>query len=240
MKKTTIWACLALSLTVASVSLVPQRVEAQDIKTYLKIDKPAAGSTVVLVTPDVSLGLLTAGGVTEPKSDWSKSAQGFLAAALTKTLTSKKYKVSEVSPDSYEDPHALQILKLNNEVISAIAAAPYTKLPTKTTFDWTLGDGVQTLANSGLAEGAEAPRYALFVRCTGSYQSAAKAAMNVGMALIGGGMQFGGQFIQASMVDLKSGQVVWYELKAVASGTDIRTSEGALSAVESLAKNLPL
>lgn len=223
-----------------SAAVAPVTAQAETIKSFVKIDKPAEGVPLLLVTPEVSLSLLTAGGVQEPRSDWSKAAQGYLGAAMTTALKTKKYSVSEVALDTYEDPRALQMLKLNDEVVSAIAwqQVPALRLPTKTTFDWTLGSSVQTLIPASLADNP--PRYALFLNCKGSYQSSAKAALNVGMALLGGPMQFGGQGLQATLVDLNTGQVVWYQFSAVASGTDIREAEGATAAVEKLFKDLPL
>ncbi|MFT3996278.1 MAG: hypothetical protein QM667_02635 [Asticcacaulis sp.] len=221
-------------------ALAPTVTQAQALKTFVAIEKPAEGAPLLIVTPEVSLSLLTAGGIQEPRSDWSKAAQGHLSTAMTTALKGKKYAVSEVALDTYDDPRALQMLKLNDEVVSAIVmqSMPALRLPTKTTFDWTLGDGVQVLVPASMS--ANAPHYALFLHCKGSYQSSAKAALNVGMALLGGPMQFGGQGLQATLVDLRTGQVVWYQFSMVASGTDIREAEGATAAVEKLFKDLPL
>ncbi len=53
-------------------------------------------------------------------------------------------------------------------------------------------------------------------------------------------MPMGGQVITGSLVDLKTGQIVWYQTMGVPSGTDIRTPEGAGEAVNILFKKLPL
>lgn len=228
---------LAIGLGVCATAPV---MAAEKVKTFVAIEKPAPGATLILVTPEISLGLLTAGGVTEPKADWSKAAEGYLSSSITSTLKAKAYTVAQVHVDTFEDPRAVQMLKLNDEVLGAIAwqAIPMLQLPTKTTFDWTLGSGAQVLVPASAAE--QAPRYALFLRGRGSYQSSAKAALNVGMALLGGPMQFGGQSIQATLVDLNTGQIVWYELDTIPPGEDIREAEGAASAVARLFKNLPL
>lgn len=227
-------------LCVLPSAVTPVIARAETLKTFIKIDKPSEGAPLLLVTPEVSLTLLTAGGVQEPRADWSKAAQGHLSAAITTALKTKKYAVSEVALDTYEDPRALQMLKLNDEVVSAIAmqSVPALRLPTKTTFEWTLGEGAQSLIPT--TQTPNAPHYALFLNCKGSYQSSAKAALNVGMALLGGPMQFGGQGLQATLVDLRTGQVVWYQFSMVGSGTDIREAEGAVTAVEKLFKDLPL
>lgn len=208
--------------------------------THVAIEKPAQGTTILIVTPEVSLGILTASGITEPRAEWSKAATGYFSDALKKALETREYATHEIHLDTYEDPRALQMLKLNDEVISSIMLNSFYKLPTKTTFDWTLGENAGILIPADLADTETAPRYALFLRARGSYQSSAKAALNVGMALLGGPMQFGGQAVQATLVDLETGQIVWYEMDAVPAGEDIREPEGAVSVIERLFKKLPL
>ena len=102
-----------------------------------------------------------------------------------------------------------------------------------------MGDGVTTLVPADAAPDAP-PAYALFVRVKGSYSSGGRAAMMVGMAMLGAAVPMGGQTIQASLVDLKTGQVVWYNFMVVPAGTDIRTAEGAGAAVNILTTKLPL
>ncbi|MFT4090643.1 MAG: hypothetical protein QM645_07920 [Asticcacaulis sp.] len=232
---------LVTALLAAGLSLgTLAPVQAAAPVTHVEIEKPATGTTILIVTPEVSLGILTASGMTEPRAEWSKAATGYFSDSLKKALGAREYATHEIHLDTYEDPRALQMLKLNDEVISAIMGNTYYKLPTKTTFDWTLGESAQVLVPAELAGTVTAPRYALFLRAKGSYQSSAKAALNVGMALLRGPMQFGGQAVQATLVDLSTGQVVWYELDAVPTGEDIREPEGAAKVIERLFKKLPL
>jgi hypothetical protein len=228
-----------LALAISSATLAPAMAEAP--VNYVKIAKPEAGTPVLLVQPEVSLALLTAGGSQDPKEEWSQSARKFIGESLNTVLSNRKYKTSTIDLTTYEDPRALQILKLNDAVIDSIALSQIItyKLPTKTGFDWTLGDGVTTLVPADAAADAP-PAYALFVRVKGSYSSGGRAAMMIGMAALGAAIPMGGQTIQASLVDLKSGKVVWYNFMGVAAGTDIRTAEGAAAAVNTLTANLPL
>ncbi len=189
--------------------------------------------------PEVTLGLLTAGGSTDPKEEWSQNGRKYLNDGLNSALSVRKYSLASVDLSTYEDPRALQILKLNDTVSDTIAfnAFPGLALPTKTSFDWTLGDGASSLVP---ANSTTAPAYALFVRAKGTYSSGGRAAMMIGMAALGVGMPMGGQVITGSLVDLKTGQIVWYQTMGVPSGTDIRTPEGAGEAVNILFKKLPL
>lgn len=226
-----------LALAISSTTLAPAMAEAP--VNYIKIAKPEAGTPVLLVQPEVSLALLTAGGSQDPKEEWSQSARKFIGESLNTVLSNRKYKTSTIDLTTYEDSRTLQILKLNDAVIDSIALNQIItyKMPTKAGFDWTLGDGVTTLVP---ADADAPPAYALFVRVKGSYSSGGRAAMMIGMAALGAAIPMGGQTIQASLVDLKTGQVVWYNFMGVAAGTDIRTAEGAASAVNTLTANLPL
>lgn len=228
----------AMALGLSFVAAAPS-VHAEPIPTVSTITKPAEGTQVLVVLPTVSLGLLTASGSTDPKQEWSENAQKFLNTALVKSLETKKYKTIGINLDTYEDPSALQILKLNDAVTQSISMNKFVKLPTKPTFDWTLGNGATKLIPAS-ADPAAPPAYALFLNATGNYQSGGRAALNVGMALLGGPIITGSQIMYGTLVDLKTGQVVWFDLMIVPSGTDIRTAEGATAAAAKLLQKLPL
>ena len=207
------------------------------VPTYIKIDKPAKGTPILVVLPTVSLSLLTAAGTKEPKEEWSKSAQTFLNTSMNDVLGRLDYKTVSVDLNTYEDPVAVQMLKLNTVVTSTIYLNGIMKLPTKTSFDYTLGEDAAKLVP---ANSETPPAYALFVDCQGSYSSGGRAAMMIGMAALGVGMPMGGQAMSGTLVDLKTGQVVWFKVNLIPPGTDIRTAEGAAEAVNSLFKQLPL
>ena len=76
-------------------------------------------------------------------------------------------------------------------------------LPTKKEFDWTLGDGAASLG------GTEGAAYALFMFGDGTFADGGRVAMTVAMAMLGVGMDMGGQQVFVSLVELKTGRVVW-------------------------------
>lgn len=225
---------LGLAMTAA-----PNLATAKAPETFVKIEKPAEGTPILIVMPEVSLGQLTAGGAVDPKEEWSQNARRYLNGSLTRAMAARKYTTVSTDLMAYEDSHDLQMLKLNNAVTDSITmnSYPMFALPTKTSFDWTLGTGAQALVP---ADAATPPAYVLFLRVQGSYSSGGRAAMWLGMAALGVAMPLGGQVMTASLVDLNTGKVVWYRNQAVASGTDIREAVGADTAVESLLKQLPL
>lgn len=237
MKNFAIASTLAVTLCVGAAA--PAALADEPVPTYVKIAKPAAGTAVLVVKPEVQLGLLTASGSTEPKEDWTKSALQFMSASVNDALQKKTYKINNVDLTAYEDPSAVQILKLNDAVTQTISTNGFVKLPTKTSFDYTLGDGAARLVPAGTDTAAQ-PAYALFLNVKGSYSSSGRAVVALGAALAHTAVPMGGQFMQATLVDLKTGQIVWYKYKQVASGTDIRTQEGAAAEIDKLFKDLPL
>jgi hypothetical protein len=199
--------------------------------------KPPAGSQVLLLEPAVELGLLTASGLTEPRADWSRSAQSNLAQEIEAQLKTRAHGFKMIDPEGAMEGRTGQLLRLNGAVGQSIILFNYSgmKLPTKgEAFDWTLGDGVKALAEQ---HGAQ---YALFVNAKGNYASGGRVATAVGMAMLGVSVPLGQQQVMASLVDLKTGKVAWFNVAVAGPNADMREPEGAKSLAESLLKNIPL
>jgi uncharacterized 2Fe-2S/4Fe-4S cluster protein (DUF4445 family) len=62
----------------------------------------------------------------------------------------------------------------------------------------------------------------------------------IGMAMLGVSIPLGSQQIFASLVDLRTGQVVWFNVATAGPQADIRTPEGANLLVKDLLKGVPL
>ena len=231
---------LALACTLALGSAFSLATHAQTVENFVTIEKPAAGTIIMVAKPKVSLALLTAAGTRDPKVEWSDNAQKYLSEAVNKALIDKAYKTNAIDVDQIANSEAVQVIKLNSSVISSIAMnSGLLKLPTKTTFDWTLGEGAALLVPQG-TDPASAPRYLLFIEASGAYSSGGRAAMAVFAAAAGTAIPLGYQVVTASLVDLKTGKVIWYENNFVGSGVDIRTAEGATTQITTLFKKLPL
>jgi len=199
--------------------------------------KPAAGARILLVQPDIELSVLTVSGLLEPRADWTASGRGNIQSSVETALKGKSHTYSNLDPNQAMGGRGGQLLRLNGEVGKSIILFNYglINLPTKTgSFDWTLGEGAQTLGQTYNAD------YALFVYGRGSYSSGARVAVMIGMAALGVGLPTGGQQVFASLVDLKTGQVVWFNLATAAPGADMRTPEGAKLLTDSLLKDIPL
>jgi len=200
--------------------------------------RPADPVRVLIMPPDVELSELTAGGLLEPKADWTEQGRAHVAAALDRHLEGKNATVVRYpAPGGDPDPADLQLLKLHDEVGGSILRhkyLPVLELPTKRdVFDWTLGPEVGRLRERTGAD------YALFVFLRDSYASAGRVALIVGAALLGVGVPGGQQWGFASLVDLRTGDIVWFN-RLVSPTGDLRKAEPAGDAVKSLLAELPL
>jgi len=199
---------------------------------------PEGNYRLLVMRPDVSVGLLTAGGSVEPREDWTDQARANIITALRKQQAGRggAVKVASAREEVGGDPAMVADLeRLHKAVGASIALHKYLgqKLPTKKDrFDWTLGR--QAVA-FGAASGFD---YALFLHAEDSFSSTGRVALQavsflgcmVGVCI----MPKGGQrSAYASLVDLKTGQVVWFNTLSSTAG-DIRTPEGAEDLVDDL------
>lgn len=203
----------------------------------LKGPKPPAGSKILIVQPDVQLSMLTAGGLLEPRADWSQQARDNLAHEIGATVDGRSHTITTLDPSTVMEGRAGQLMRLQEAVdVSTLTYGMMgVVLPTKKdNFDWTLGDGTKVLADTYGAD------YALFTYGRGSYSSGGrKAAWLVGAAL-GVSIPMGAQQTFASLVDLKTGRVVWFNMAVPPAGMDMRTPGGAAELSKALLKDVPL
>jgi hypothetical protein len=192
---------------------------------------------VLLVEPDVKLGELGAGGSIDWRADWSKTGTGFVAQDIKGTLAARGIDVAESG--TLTDPHQVQLVKLHDAVGGAILLHTVNgggafKLPTKSDpLDFTLGPGVKDLHDKFGAD------YAMFVTVRDSYTTTGRAFLMLGMAALGVGISGGQQAGFVTLVDLRTGNVVWFNWLTSQNG-DLRTPEPAQKVVDNLMKGLPL
>ena len=181
--------------------------------------------------------MLTAAGLQETRADWSQSGRDNLAAAVAASLESRTHSISYLDPDTAMDGRVGQIIRLHEAVGSSIIAIDYMQLaiPTRRNrFDWTLGTGAQEIATQYNAD------YALFIAANGSYASSGRVMVMIGMAALGAAVPLGGQQAFASLVDLRTGNVIWFNVATATPNQDVRTPEGAASLANSLLRDVPL
>jgi hypothetical protein len=210
--------------------------EAQPRRRAERVEPVPANSRVLVMQPDVQLSLLTAAGVPEPREDWSIAGRDNLAQSLAALVEREQHMPSALDPATAMEGRVGQIIRLHDVVGGAILADRIggLKLPTRRNNpEWTLGEGVQEL---GAAYNAD---YALFVVARGSYASGARAAAAIVGLVAGVYIPMGGQQVFASLVDLRTGRVVWFGY-ANAGGSDMRQADGATELIAELMDEAPL
>lgn len=213
----------------------------------VEFQPPQGDYSLIVMRPDVTVGQLTAGGLVEPRAEWTERARANLLKALADQQATRGGRtriletrggIAGVSADE-----VAELERLHNAVGSSIALHKYmgANLPTKRRqgLDWTLGEDA---VKFGKATGMD---YALFLHAEDSFASSGRVALQV-LGIAGCFIGFcapqggGGQSAYASLVDLRTGEVAWFNVlqtSSMAPGVqfgDIRTPEGAAQMVERL------
>lgn len=208
---------------------------------------PQGDYDLVVMRPTVQVGIVTTGGLVEPRADWTDQARANLLQALRQQqaghggrilVMEGRGDVAGVSPEQ-----VARLERLFTAVGGSIVLHRYLgqQLPTKRRqgIDWTLGEDAVAF---GRATGME---YALFLYAQDSFSSTGRTAIQV-LGLAGCIVGFcapqsgGGQAAYAALVDLRTGEVAWFNLLRTGSllpGVrfgDIRTPDGAAQMVERL------
>jgi len=195
----------------------------------------AVGSKLVVVPADMELYSISAGGVVEPRADWTEAAQRNFDSALDGQGKLLGPEVTRLEPAAADE--LAEIVNLERAVASAIAMHHRNgdmKLQTKADrLDWSLGAAVRPLKERTGGD------YALFTWVRDTYASGERKAAMLGLALIGAISLGGEQVGHASLVDLNTGRVVWFNEINRMRG-DLREPVPAKETVEALLKDFPV
>jgi hypothetical protein len=213
----------------------------------VEFQPPQGDYDLIVMRPNVQVGTITTGGLVEPRADWTEQARTNIIAELRRqqaghggrtTILETRAGVQGMSEQQVAD-----LERLFMAVGSSIVLHRYMNvhLPTKRRqgLDWTLGEDAIAF---GRATGMD---YALFLHAQDAHASAGRTVIQV-LGIAGCFIGFcapqsgGGQAAYASLVDLRTGDVVWFNLLQTGSQLpgvgfgDIRTTEGAAQMVERL------
>jgi len=228
-------ACLAVFLLTTVLTGCGPKFQIAD--NFLQ---PPPSVRILLMEPDVLLSELTSMRGSQPKADWTAAGKKNVIQALTAFLKEKEDTlIPYKEPDN--DPASLslhnQLIKLHEAVGETILLHKYNsgyELPTKSKrFDWSLGKGTNPLREQYDAD------YALFIYLRDSYVSLKRGLDMFFGGLVGVSVQGGTQVGFASLVDLRTGEVVWFN-RLLRSYGDLRSPESAREAVQQLLKNIPI
>ncbi len=229
-----------LALLAGCATAPPRRHPAFDARV-------AAGLRIGVVTPDVELTAISAGGRAELDGAWSEQGRKAVADAVAEQLRTRGFEVRMLeAPPGPEQPLGEARLLYRAVHASIHQATRANAFPAKVArFEYSLGSvadiadaaGVQTLA---------------FVFARGAYPTAGRAvAMLLGAAAVAGLGAVGavtgpmiipvsrpvGNFVSVAIVD-RSGDVLWFDVEPL-HGYDLRNVDHAAEAVGSVMRDLP-
>ena len=196
--------------------------------------RPTA-STLLVVPPDLELFSISAGGVTEPRADWTSAAQRHFREALharRKAFGPRFKELTARELDEFAELSALHGAVADTVLLHHVMGGVW-RLPTKPGgLEWSMGEAVTALREKTGAD------YALFISLRDSYASAERKATMVAMALLGVGLAGGSQQGYASLVDLRDGRLVWFNALRRAAG-DLREPSSAEETLDALLQAFP-
>lgn len=193
-----------------------------------------AGASMVLMPPDIQYFRVTASGINEPISEWTEEANREFDDAFAEFASENALALDRQPRDDWTEA-AADYDRLHAAVGQTILANHYgaIKLPAKlSAFDWSLGAGVSEMVSRANAQ------YALFVHYRDYQAGGGRVGMAIFAAALGASIYVGHQGGFASLVDLKTGDVVWFNNIPLAQG-DMRKAKGARTLTKQLFKGLP-
>lgn len=211
---------------------------------------PAQGDVnIVVFRPDVHVGSLRVGGVDEPNPDWTDAARKNIQTAMENSAAAQGAKMKFLGEFEGADAEMVNDYRgLFQAVSSAIfqhEMFPGNRLPTKQlnrgekgkkkyAFDWTMGPEAARLKQ------VTGGNYGLFFYTYDSYGDAGRKVAQVAMAVLFGAWVPAGVHIgYAGLVDLNTGEIVWFNTD-LAMGGDVRDAEGSAKRVSQLLADFPL
>ncbi|WOI51985.1 hypothetical protein [Parvularcula sp. LCG005] len=220
-----------------AVLLLSACTSTKTLKTTNEFKRIDGEATLLLLEPDVELRFVKASEVRETRADWTEAAELMLLSELEKQLKARNISMTQFELGE-ATPREIQLIKLHEAVGTTIVLHRYANLPLpskKDTFDWSLGPGVQEMARNNDAD------YALLLYARGEYASAGKQVANILMgAAFGVTGSMGGQQAFASLIDLRTGDIVWFNVAQTGVGSDMRDADGAEHMITNLLKKFPL
>ena len=241
MRKRVIALALAASVSLSACVQMKQYADVQ-------FTPPQGNYKLLVLRPDVTVSSLTTGGMAEPRADWTETARGHIVDAVraqqathggTVKILDRRNQLPGVT-----EQEVAEVERLFYAVGQSIVLHKYLGdyLPTKRGkgLDWTLGEDAVRL---GQKTGYD---YALFMHAEDEVASTGRVALGV-LGIAGCFVGFcapnvGGatQLDYAGLVDLKTGEVVWFnvvlarsEIPGIDFG-DLRTPAGAAQMVDRL------
>ena len=190
---------------------------------------------ILLMPVDIEICELTVAGLCEPNALWTENSKKNVIIGFNKIIELRNGSVVNFDNSSKKEV-INQLIKLHTHVGYEIINNEYgqLKMPTKEKFDWSIGKKVSILKKEYKSD------YALFMFIRDQYSSTERIIYNVVTALLFPGViPLGGtQTAFASLVDLKNGDIIWFNGYYRSFG-DIRDVDSAIQTLDKLFEQFP-
>jgi hypothetical protein len=200
---------------------------------------------ILLAQPDIRIHEISAGELVEKVDEWSDKASAEAAKSVERLAQSTSlFEAVQPAQLSDEERATLDQYGALYTLVSGSANlarnSPYAAWSKRAAdFDYTLGPGM-----AGVAESAKLDAVIFVVGTDYISTSSRKAAMAVGIALglltgAYAGPQSQPAFLSAGVVDMRTGELLWYSTEVRSGGEDLRNPTVVRDLVDALFKTYP-
>lgn len=225
-----------LAVMLGALAVFAGCATSQNVQQIDQLESVKENPRVILMPPDIRYYLLTAGGVSEPHAEWTEAAQANFTSAMGDFAESIGTDLTIVDRNNLGATH-IEYEKLHSVVGLTILQHQFGMftLPSKgngEVFDWSLGPEISALADEHDAD------YGLFVYYRDYQASGGRVAFAILAAAAGAAVATGSEHGFASLVDLRTGDIVWFNVVNVGSG-ELRDEASAAATIDALFKDIP-
>ena len=190
---------------------------------------------ILLMPVDIEICEITLAGLCEPNAIWTENSKKNIIVGFEEILKERNASMNKFEKN-LSNIKTSQLIKLHNQVGHEIISNEYgqLKLPTKKDFDWTIGKKANLLKKKYNSD------YAIFIYFRDQYSSGERILYSVLTAVLFPGIiPIGGtQVAFASLVDLNTGKIIWFNGFYRSFG-DVRDLEGARDTLNVVFEQFP-
>jgi len=193
-----------------------------------------------LISPDVKIYELTAGGIRELRDDWSGKGCTCLTTSIAETLKEKEVELETLIVDKDVEQEMDDIQALYRAVSLSIqlhTCGPHVFPEKKKNFDYSIGSIERILQKCG----SDA---LIFVYGSDEISTVGRKALQA-VAIVAGGLtgtviipRSGITSVSVALIE-ESGTILWYGMKSSEGGYDLRKPESASKLMKAVLSNFP-
>ena len=188
-------------------------------------------NTKILLMPIyIEICELTIAGICEPNASWTKESKKNIILGFEEILKNKNASLNKYNKKD-QNNEIVQLIKLHTQMGQEIINNEYgsMELPTKENFDWSIGNKVKLLKKKHKSD------YAIFIFFRDQYSSTQRVIYNIVTAILFPGIiPIGGsQLAFASLVNLNTGDIVWFNgyYRSVGDVRDLKSARDTVSKI---------